>query len=149
MIMLKRINPALPGLLAGIMLYGVVLQLTGMWFADDKLRYAAGLWIGILLAMGMAVNMAVVILDSVDMMASGGRAVRTGFWSALRYAVVVGVFAAAGYFGLADPLVMFLGVMGLKISAYLQPVFQKAIAHPPKKGAETSGCPDKSSVNSD
>lgn len=149
MIMLKRINPALPGLLAGIMLYGVVLQLTGMWFADDKLRYAAGLWIGILLAMGMAVNMAVVILDSVDMMASGGRAVRTGFWSALRYAVVVGVFAAAGYFGLADPLVMFLGVMGLKISAYLQPVFQKAIAHPPKKGAETPGCPDKSSVNSD
>ena len=59
--MLKRINPALPGLLAGIMLYGVVLQLTGMWFVNDKFRYTAGLWMGILLAMGMAVNMAVVI----------------------------------------------------------------------------------------
>lgn len=147
--MLKRINPVLPDLLAGIILYGIALQLTGIWFVSDKLQYTIGLWIGILLAMGVAVNMAVVILDSVDMMAARGRAVRTGFWSVLRYVAVVGVFAAAWYFKLANPLIMFLGLMGLKVSAYLQPVFHKSISHMRKKGGEAPVGSEKSSVNSD
>ena len=93
--MLRRINAALPELLAGIILYGIVLQLVGVWFMSDKMQYTVGLWIGIFLAMGMAVNMAVVILDAVDVMASRGTAVRTGLWSVLRYLVVVGVFVGA------------------------------------------------------
>lgn len=136
--MLKRINPVLPELLSGIVLYGIVLQFTGIWFVSDKLQYSFGLWIGILLAMGMAVNMAVVILDSVDMMAVRGRAVRTGFWSVLRYVVVVGVFAAAWYFELANPLIMFLGLMGLKVSAYLQPMFHKIISRMRKEDSALS-----------
>ena len=36
--MLKRINDALPGLVVGIILYGIVIQLTGVWFVEDKLR---------------------------------------------------------------------------------------------------------------
>ena len=87
--MLRRINAALPELLAGIILYGIVLQLVGVWFMSDKMQYTVGLWIGIFLAMGMAVNMAVVILDAVDVMASRGTAVRTGLWSVLRYLVMV------------------------------------------------------------
>ncbi|MCI8496355.1 MAG: hypothetical protein HFI74_11860 [Lachnospiraceae bacterium] len=125
--MLRRINPALPGLLAGIVLYGVVIQFTGMWFVDDKQQYTIGLWIGILLAMGMAVNMAVVILDAVDVMASTGTAVRTGFWSVLRYVVVIGAFVGVWYFEVGNLLVMFLGVMGLKVSAYLQPLLHRFI----------------------
>ena len=35
--MLRRINEALPGLVFGIVLYGVVLQLAGVWFVEDKL----------------------------------------------------------------------------------------------------------------
>lgn len=136
--MLKRINPVLPELLSGIVLYGIVLQFTGIWFVSDKLQYSFGLWIGILLAMGMAVNMAVVILDSVDMVAVRGRAVRTGFWSVLRYVVVVGVFAAAWYFELANPLIMFLGLMGLKVSAYLQPMLHKIIARMRKEDSALS-----------
>ena len=125
--MLRRINPALPGLLAGIVLYGVVIQFTGMWFVDDKQQYTIGLWIGILLAMGMAVNMAVVILDAVDVMASTGTAVRTGFWSVLRSVVVIGAFVGVWYFEVGNLLVMFLGVMGLKVSAYLQPLLHRFI----------------------
>lgn len=136
--MLKRINPVLPELLAGIVLYGIVLQFTGIWFVSDKLQYSFGLWVGIFLAIGMAVNMAVVILDSVDMMAVRGRAVRTGFWSVLRYVVVVGVFAAAWYFQLANPLIMFLGLMGLKVSAYLQPMFHKTISRMRKEDSALS-----------
>ncbi|MCI8300587.1 MAG: hypothetical protein HFI69_09580 [Lachnospiraceae bacterium] len=133
--MLRRINPVLPELLAGILLYGIVLQLTGMWFVDDRQQYAAGLWAGIVLAMGMAVNMAVVILDAVDAMASKGAAVRTGLWSVLRYVVIVGAFAGVWYFEAGNLLVMFLGLMGLKVSAYLQPFLHKIILQIQKRSA--------------
>lgn len=137
--MLKRINPVLPELIAGIVLYGIVLQFTGIWFVSDKQQYTLGLWIGILLASGMAVNMAVVILDAVDGMASKGRAVRTGFWSVLRYIAVVGAFVAVWYFEVGNPLVMFLGVMGLKVSAYLQPFFHKCVSHMRRGDMEPMG----------
>ena len=133
--MLRRINPVLPELLAGILLYGIVLQLTGMWFVNDRQQYAAGLWAGIVLAMGMAVNMAVVILDAVDVMASKGAAVRTGLWSVLRYVVIVGAFAGVWYFEAGNLLVMFLGLMGLKVSAYLQPFLHKIILQIQKRSA--------------
>ena len=144
--MLKRINPALPELVIGIIIYGVVVQLAGMWFVSDKQQYTMGLWIGILLAIGMAVNMAIVILDAVDGMASTGNPVRTGFWSVLRYVVVVGAFVAAWYFEVGNPLVMFLGVMGLKVSAYLQPMLHKYILLRHEDAPLDS---EKSSLNSD
>ncbi len=144
--MLKRINPVLPELIAGIVIYGMIVQLTGMWFVSDKQQYTMGLWIGILLAIGMAVNMAIVILDAVDGMASAGNPVRTGFWSVLRYVVVIGAFVAAWYFEVGNPLVMFLGVMGLKVSAYLQPLFHKYIL---RRHKDTPLDSEKSSVNSD
>ena len=147
MIMLKRINPALPQLIVGILLYGIVIQITGMWFVNDKQAYTLGLWIGIALAIGMAINMAIVILDAVDAVATTGRTVRTGFWSVLRYVVVVGVFVAAWYFELANPLIMFLGLMGLKVSAYLQPMFHKIISRRRNEAGELSVESEKSSVN--
>jgi len=147
--MLKRINPALPQLIVGILLYGIVIQITGMWFVNDKQAYTLGLWIGIALAIGMAINMAIVILDAVDAAATTGRTVRTGFWSVLRYVVVVGVFVAAWYFELANPLIMFLGLMGLKVSAYLQPMFHKIISRRRNEAGELSVESEKSSVNSD
>lgn len=149
MIMLKRINPVLPQLIVGILLYGIVIQITGMWFVNDKQAYTLGLWIGIALAIGMAINMAIVILDAVDAAATTGRTVRTGFWSVLRYVVVVGVFVAAWYFELANPLIMFLGLMGLKVSAYLQPMFHKIISRRRNEAGELSVESEKSSVNSD
>ena len=63
--MLKRLNDALPGLIAGILLYGVLVEVIGVWFAEDKLRYTTGLLIGIALACGMAVHMAMVLQDTV------------------------------------------------------------------------------------
>ena len=58
-IMLRRLNDALPGLVLGIIVYGAAVFLAGIWFVPDKLRFTTGLAIGIALACGMAVNMAV------------------------------------------------------------------------------------------
>ena len=59
--MLKRINDALPGLVFGIVFYGIVVQLIGVWFVTDKISYSIGLWYGIAIAVGIAVNIATVI----------------------------------------------------------------------------------------
>ena len=62
--MLKRINDALPGLVFGIVFYGIVVQLIGVWFVTDKISYSIGLWYGIAIAVGMHDNNATEIFDA-------------------------------------------------------------------------------------
>lgn len=127
-IMLRRLNDALPGLIAGILVYGVAVELVGVWFVDDKLRYTTGLIIGIALACGMAVNMAVVLVDAVDTYGAEGAQRRIVMKSVLRYIVVVAVFFIMLKWRLGNPIVAFIGVLGLKVSAYLQPLGHKLIS---------------------
>ena len=122
--MLKRINNALPGLVLGILIWGVLIQLTGVWFVEDKLRYSVGLWFGIAVAIGMAINLAVVIYDSVSIGEAENANRRIVAKSVLRYAIVVILFFILGYFNLGNLFTAFLGVLGLKISAYIQPLFE-------------------------
>lgn len=129
--MLRRLNKVLPELVLGILLYGIVLQLAGVWLAEDKLQYSAGLWIGVLLAAAMAVHMAVVLEDAVSAGSSQGKLITM---SLLRYAAVVLVFFCIMKFHLGNPIAAFAGVMSLKISAYLQPSIHKIIKK--KKGSE-------------
>lgn len=123
--MLRRMNDALPGLVAGILLYGLLIQFTGVWFVEDKFHYSTGLWIGIAAAVGMAINLATVIRDSVEMEAAEHANRRIITKSVLRYVVVVILFFILGYFKLGNLFTAFIGVFGLKVSAYLQPVFYR------------------------
>ncbi len=125
--MLKRINPVLPELILELILYGLIIQITGVWFVEDKLRYSTGLWIGIIAAVLMAINMAVVILDTVESMAEKRASRKSALFSAIRYILVVAAFAVTGIFHLGNLITMFLGVMGLKVAAYLQPFTHKFI----------------------
>ena len=122
---LRRINDALPGLVAGIILYAAVVQLAGVWFVRDKLGYSVGLWFGAFVAVGLAINIATVILDSVTL--DGGRRaeMRIIVKSVLRYLVVAALFLLFGYLKLGNLFTAFIGVLGLKISAYMQPLFEK------------------------
>lgn len=123
--MLKRINESLPSLVAGIVVYGVILQLVGVWFAGDKLAYSIGLWFGIAIAIGMGINIAVVIYDTVTFYDGASANNRVAAKSILRYAVVALLLGILGYFQIGDLVAAFLGVMGLKVSAYMQPFLGK------------------------
>lgn len=125
--MLKRINAALPGLVMGIIGYGVVLQFIGVWFVEDKLSYSIGLWYGIAIAIGMGINLAVVIYDAITFGGDGDANKRVVAKSLLRYIVVVVLFFILGYFEFGNLFAAFLGALGLKISAYLQPVLTKIV----------------------
>ena len=122
--MLRRLNKVLPELVAAIILYGLAAWLAGIWFVRDKLMFSTGLFIGICLAVGMAVHMAVVLEDAVSAGSSQSKLVAM---SLLRYVAVVLVFFCTVYFHLGDPIAAFAGVMGLKIAAYVQPFFHKIL----------------------
>ena len=90
--MLKRINEALPGLVVSILLYGVIVELIGVWFVKDRIAYSIGVWFGIAVAVGMAINLATVIFDSVTMGDTAHATRRIVTKSILRYVVVVILF---------------------------------------------------------
>ena len=96
--MLKRLNEALPGLVLGIIIYGILLQLTGIWLVDDKLRYSTGLWIGIGCALFMAIHMAMSIEDAVSIGTEDGAKKKTIASAMFRYMIVLIVLVVMCYF---------------------------------------------------
>lgn len=140
--MLKRLNDALPGLVLGILVYGVVVELCGVWFVTDKLRYTTGLAIGIALAVGMAVNMAVVLQDAVSIGGESGAKNRIIAKSVLRYLIVVIVFFVMMKWNLGNLFTAFVGVLGLKVSAYLQPLAHKFMSKLQGRGDVSSDSED-------
>ena len=136
--MLRRINDVLPELVLGIVIYGVIVELAGVWFVADKLRYSTGLLIGISLAIGMAINIAVVIRDAVEIYGEDGAKNRVIIKSVLRYLIVVVVFFVMMKFNLGNLFTAFIGVLGLKVSAYLQPFTHKVILRLQGRGDSSS-----------
>lgn len=127
--MLKRLNDALPGLVLGILIYGALVQLIGMWFVQDKLYYTIGLWYGIAIAVAMAIHLAAVIYDSVTLYDEDKAKKISVLKSVTRYAVVVILFFLIAYFRFGNVVMAFVGVLGIKVSAYLQLPVNKLLAH--------------------
>ncbi len=144
--MLRRLNDALPGLVLGILVYGAAVELAGVWFAADKLRFTSGLAIGIALAVGMAINIAVVLQDAVDVYGESRARAKIIAKSLLRYAVVVVVFFIMMKFNLGNLISAFIGVLGLKISAYLQPFAHRFISKLNERGDVSSDSGNNESV---
>lgn len=144
--MLKRLNDALPGLVMGILIYGVLVELFGVWFVSDKLRFTTGLVIGIALACGMAINIAVVLQDAIDIYGESKAQARIIAKSVLRYVVVVFVFFVMMKFNIGNLFAAFIGVLGLKVSAYLQPFAHKLILKLQGRGDVSSNSEDSEAI---
>jgi NADH:ubiquinone oxidoreductase subunit 2 (subunit N) len=125
---LRRINTALPGLLCGIILFGIICQIIGLFFVDDKANYSIGLWIGVLTAIFMAFHMAVCLNKAVELGEKGAQTSATRN-NIIRYLVVVIVLGVLMMTNIGNPLSAFLGVMGLKFAAYLQPIYLRLTHH--------------------
>ena len=121
----RRLNEALPGLLWGILIYGGLVELIGVWFASDKLLFTTGLFIGIACALGMAIHLAVVLDETVRTQNASPKMIKLK--SVLRYLVVVAVFFVMMWLHLGNLISAFIGVLGLKASAYAQPLLHKLI----------------------
>lgn len=121
---LKEMNSALPGLLLGIVVFGMLCQAAGFFLVSDKADFAIGLWIGVCIAVCMALHMAFSLNSAVERDVKGAQAAAAR-QNIIRYLVVVIVFGMLMLTRTGNPLAAFLGVMGLKASAYAQPIFSK------------------------
>ena len=135
-----------PGLVLGIIVYGVIVELAGVWFVTDKVRYTTGLLIGISLACGMAVNIATVLRDAVELYGEDNAKKKIVAKSLLRYAVVVIVFFVMMKWNLGNLITAFIGVLGLKVSAYLQPFTHRVIQKLQGRGDVSSDSEDNNFI---
>ena len=124
---MRKIDQTLLELLIGILIWGLFWQLAGVWFVPDKLSNSIGLWIGVLLAMLSAVHMYWALNRALDQDEKGAQKVVMSH-SLIRYAVIVLVLAVIGVTEFSNPLIGFIGVMGLKAAAYMQPFIHRFIS---------------------
>lgn len=121
---LKSINESLPALLLGIIIYGVICQIVFIWFVSNRLYFSIGLWVGIMAAIGMAYHMAWTLSIAVDIGQKGAESMIRKH-SLLRYGLIVLLLVVLLITNRANLLATFLGIMGLKVSAYIQPLTYK------------------------
>ena len=121
--MKKKIDATLLDLCLGIVLYGIVCQIIILIFSP-KPEYSIGLWVGIVLAVAGSFHMWWVIDRSLDM-ASQDATKSVATQSIVRYLFLVVVMFILASGGFANPLFAFLGYMGMKAGAYMQPFVHK------------------------
>ena len=114
---LKNLNEFLIDLMIGIAISAVLCELIGVWFATDKMYYSMGILIGLLLAEFSAWYMAFMLYKAMHMNEkSATNHVR--MHTLIRYGILVVVILSLVYTVIANPLAAFLGLMGIKVSAY-------------------------------
>lgn len=123
---LKDINEALPALVIGILLFGLLVEFIPVWFAKDWVNYTIGTLCGVITAVAMAIHMAWSLDKSFDYDEEGAvKQMRKS--SMLRYGIqliVLGVLILTGW---GNPIAAFFGMFGLKVSAYISPFTHKII----------------------
>lgn len=121
--MKRKIDPTLFELSLGILIYGVIFEIILLIFARDP-AYSIGLWIGVLLAVAGAFHMWWSLDRGLDMPEK--EAVKSmGTQNIIRYAILVVVMGALMCTDFANPIFTFCGYMGMKASAYLNPLIHK------------------------
>ena len=119
----NKIDATLFDLCLGIFLYGIVCQIV-ILFVSRAPQYSIGLWVGVILGILGSIHMWWSLNRGLDM-ASKDAMKTVGANSIVRYLVLVVVMFLLWFSGLANPLFAFLGYMGMKASAYMQPITRK------------------------
>lgn len=121
--MKRKIDPTLFELWLGILAYGVVFEIVLLFFSRDP-AYSIGLWIGVLLAVAGAFHMWWSLDRGLDLPEK--EAVKSmGAQNIIRYVVLVLVIGALMFVDFANPIFAFCGYMGMKVSAYLNPLIHR------------------------
>ena len=124
----KKKDRTLLELSIGIVVWGVLCQLSVVWFVSDKAGYSLGLWLGTFLAVAAGVHMWWALDRALDFERDTAVKMMTRH-NIIRYVVIVVVMALIMISGVANPLAAFLGLMGLKVAAYLQPFTHKVLGY--------------------
>lgn len=107
-------------MILGILGFNLVCQVGGVWFVHDKTAYSLGIWIGAVSACLGVIHMWW-SLNKAFMLSEGDAGRKLATQNILRYFSFVLVMGLSMYSGFINPIAVFIGVMGIKAGAYLQP----------------------------
>lgn len=117
-------NDTLKELLVGILVVGIIGQIVCLIFFKQHLYNAVGLWAGVLIAAGMAIHMKRSIEDGLDLMGdSGVKHMQKSSVTRMLVSCVVMIVVLYKQWG--NPLTLLVGVMALKLAAYMQPLVHR------------------------
>lgn len=121
---LKKMDRTLLELLTGILFFSIIFQLVALFLPFDRIKSAVGLWPGVLIAFFFAIHMWRSLNKAFQCDEKSAARLMAGGYL-IRY-LIMAIFLVflfltnAGYI-----LAGFLGVMTLKMSAFIQPVTHK------------------------
>lgn len=111
----------------GIVLFLIVCQMSIVWFVLDKLEFSIGLWLGGFMAILATLHLSISLERALDF-DEGGAKKHMVTQNLVRYFVLIIFLGILMITDFANPLSAFLGVMGIKIGAYLQPFIHKVFS---------------------
>lgn len=121
--MKRKIDPTLLELCIGIVAYGVIFEIVLLFFSR-KPAYSIGLWIGVILALAGAFHMWWSLNRGLDLPEKA--AVKSmSTQNIIRYVMIAVVLAVLMCTSFANPIFAFCGYMGMKVSAYLNPLIHR------------------------
>lgn len=120
----------------GIAAYGIIFEIVLLFFSRNPV-YSAGLWIGIILALVGAVHMWWSLNRGLDLPQKA--AVKSmSTQNIIRYVTIAAVLAVLMCTDFANPIFAFCGYMGMKVSAYLNPLIHRLRTGKEKQEEEIS-----------
>lgn len=121
--MKRKIDPTLLELCIGIVAYGVIFEIVLLVFSRNP-AYSIGLWIGVILALAGAFHMWWSLNRGLDLPEKA--AVKSmSTQNIIRYVMIAAVLAVLMCTSFANPIFAFCGYMGMKVSAYLNPLIHR------------------------
>lgn len=118
-----KVNRTLFELGTGILIFGIFCQFCVLPF-QNRISYSIGLWIGILTALFSAWHMWRALDRGLDLDEKGAVSYLSR-QNIIRYVLIVIVLILTAVMEWGNPITAFIGIMGLKISAYMQPLTKK------------------------
>ena len=120
----------------GIAAYGIIFEIVLLFFSRNPV-YSARLWIGIILALAGAVHMWWSLNRGLDLPQKA--AVKSmSTQNIIRYVTIAAVLAVLMCTDFANPIFAFCGYMGMKVSAYLNPLIHRLRTGKEKQEEEIS-----------
>lgn len=124
---MKKMNETLKDLIIGIVLCMVVVCIIGALVTDNKLSFIFGELLGSIIAIMLAIHLNASISRALDMNEEGA-AKYTKKMAILRLIIMgCAVVVALTFPEIFNLIGTLLGILGLKISAYLQPLTNRFI----------------------
>ena len=109
----------------GSVLFGVLCQISIVWFVKDKAGFSIGLWLGVLAALLTILHLSISLDKALDLGEAGAKK-HMVIQNLVRYFVLIVFLSLLMITDFANPLAAFLGLMGVKAGAYLQPFVHMA-----------------------